>query len=193
MEKYLLAARINYIYNVKQLIFGAGSVNKVGEEAKRLVGKKASAFLVTDKGVEKAGLADEVKAPLEKEGLKVEVFVGVAGEPTFESMERAADAIRKAKYDVVIGVGGGSVMDTAKTAAALATNPRDVSYYYSMLEDRIKQKPLPHAPAGTIVKCKNKAPNTNDIQSILRTHLIVLINSSPSMFDNDHYWLSQLI
>ncbi|NIU84334.1 MAG: hypothetical protein GWN64_12890 [Candidatus Thorarchaeota archaeon] len=49
---------------------------------KRLVGKKASAFLVTDKGVEKAGLADKVKVPLEKEGFKVEVFVGVAGTDT---------------------------------------------------------------------------------------------------------------
>ena len=46
MEKYLLAAKINYIYNVKQLIFGAGSVNKVGEEAERLQLQPAPSFSI---------------------------------------------------------------------------------------------------------------------------------------------------
>jgi alcohol dehydrogenase class IV len=143
MEKYEFPPKIHCIYNVKKLIFGIGSVKMVTEEANRLTGKKASVFLVTDKGVIKARLVDTVKEPLEKNEFRLEVFDDVFGEPTFKSMEEAVYAIRNAKYDLVIGLGGGSVMDTAKTAAALATNPGDVSYYYAMMEDRIKRKPLP--------------------------------------------------
>jgi alcohol dehydrogenase len=134
---------IHVMDNVKKLIFGTGSVKKVGEEVERIAGEKATVFFVTDRGIEKAGLADNVRMLLEKEGFKVEVFNDVSVEPTFESIRKATTAIRETKCNVVVGLGGGSVLDTAKTASIMATNPGDVADYFTFLEDRVKQKPLP--------------------------------------------------
>lgn len=141
VEKYV--KKTTYLENVKRLIFGVGSSEKVGEEAKRLGGDSATALLVTDSGVRGAGLIDNIKASIEEKGLTVDVYDKALPEPTMESMKRVAETVRSGKYNVVVGAGGGSVMDAAKTAAITATNSCEVEYYFSFLEDRVKVKPLP--------------------------------------------------
>ncbi|MEM1515468.1 MAG: iron-containing alcohol dehydrogenase [Candidatus Bathyarchaeia archaeon] len=143
IESYVLPeARVSYFENVKRIIYGAGSYKAVGSEAKRL-GRNGTALLVTDKGVTKAGLAEKVREVVEKEGLRVDVYDELSAEPTLESARKITEVVRGAKYSVIIGVGGGTVMDSAKVAAVMATNLGDVSNYLAYTEDRVKEKPLP--------------------------------------------------
>jgi alcohol dehydrogenase len=130
--------------NVPRVIVGTGAVEKVGREATRLLassGKKV--LIVTDKGVNKAGLIDKVRPHLEKEGLNITVYDELTTEPSKDSMSACAKYARDGKYDLIVGVGGGAAMDSAKVAAGLLTNPGPLDQYATPLEDRFKFRAAP--------------------------------------------------
>jgi len=104
----------------KRVIFGEGIVGNIGAEAKGLGAKKA--LVVTDETMRKTGLLEKVEKPL-KEVVEVDVFDKVESEPTLAAAETVAEAAKAAKYDLIVGVGGGSVLDMAKVASAAASNP----------------------------------------------------------------------
>jgi alcohol dehydrogenase class IV len=104
----------------KRVVFGDGIEEKIGAEAKGLGAKKA--LIVTDGTIEKAGLLEKVEKFL-REAVEVDIFDKVESEPTLAAAETVAEAARAAKYDLIVGVGGGSVMDMAKVASAAASNP----------------------------------------------------------------------
>lgn len=102
------------------ILFGFHTVQKVGEQAKRLGGKKV--LLVTDEMLVQLGYAELVKSALEKEGIKVEVFGKVDPEPHMETADALREMVRGSQTDLVVGLGGGSSMDMAKLTSILATN-----------------------------------------------------------------------
>jgi alcohol dehydrogenase class IV len=104
------------------ILFGFNTINKVGEQAKKLGGKQV--LLVTDEVMVQLGYADLVKENLEKEGMKVGVFGKVDPEPHIETADALYDLVRKDKPNLVIGLGGGSSMDMAKLTSLVATNPQ---------------------------------------------------------------------
>jgi len=97
--------------------FGVGALDTIGDEANKLAAKHA--LIVTDPGVYKAGLADSVKERLSKAKLSVDVFPEAEPEPTFPRLNAAAEQFGKESYDLLLGVGGGSSMDTAKGLSIL--------------------------------------------------------------------------
>jgi alcohol dehydrogenase class IV len=101
-----------------KLSFGFRTVESVGVEAKSLGASRA--LLVTGKVIVKTGIVQRVTDRLE--GIKFDLFE-VKAEPTIEVAQAVADRVRGAAYDLVVGVGGGSSMDTAKLAAGFASNP----------------------------------------------------------------------
>ncbi len=140
-EQNLPLARISEYQGAKKVIFGVGAVeDRVGTEVKRF-GKKVG--LITDKGVRKAGLADKVADLLKKEGLIVDIYDEIAAEPTSDSLKKAVNFGRGGNYDVIVGVGGGAVMDTAKMVAVGLTNPGDIMTYVNPSQDMIQVPPKP--------------------------------------------------
>jgi alcohol dehydrogenase class IV len=97
--------------------FGVGALNTLGDEATRLAAKRV--LIVTDPGVYQAGLIDPVKEQLSKAKLSVDIFAEAEPEPTFPRLNAAAEQLRKEGYNLLIGVGGGSSMDTAKGLSVL--------------------------------------------------------------------------
>ena len=119
-----------------QIIFGSGSVREVDA----IVGKRLRAsrpYLVTDKGIEAAGILDRVRAPL----AGVPVFDEVEPNPRHATINRGGEIVRTLKPDLVIGLGGGSVLDAAKAMALLATNPGLIEEYEG--REKYKTAPLP--------------------------------------------------
>lgn len=110
----------NYEQTTK-IIFGRGKLEEVGRVAASF-GKVA--LLVT--GPEHSKLAPQysrVKKYLEAVGLKVLHYDGVVPNPTTESVDKGTELARSKGVDIVIGMGGGSSMDTAKAIAVSAVNP----------------------------------------------------------------------
>ena len=104
----------------KRVVFGSGIADKIGGEAKLLGGKRA--LIVTDETMEKKGLCDKVEKPLREVLEEVDIFDKVESEPTLATADEVVRA-SKNNYDLVVGIGGGSVLDMAKVASAAAANP----------------------------------------------------------------------
>ncbi len=136
----------------RRIIFGPGTASQVGSVAKRSDAKRV--LIVTDANVEKAGLSGRVQESIEKAGLKTDVYDKISFEPTMDSVQRAVNAARDSgSYDAVVGVGGGSVLDTTKMVANMLTNSGDPGTYLTPAEDRFtspsKPKILIPTTAGT--------------------------------------------
>lgn len=173
VDAYLSGQAPFEFYNVRHLILGVNAASKVADEVVRLAGEKARVFLVTDRGVQKQGLTDKLQADLHRRGFGIQTYDNVPGEPTFDSLRNATAAVRERDFDVVVGIGGGSVMDTAKTVAIMKANSGDVSSHFGGLEDRIKEKPLPKillpttAGTGSEVTCYAVAVNEESVKTFI--------------------------
>ncbi len=120
-----------------KLDFGFGAVASVGAEAKGLGASRA--LVVTDKVMVKTGIAQRVTESLG--GVDHDVYDGVEAEPRIEAAQAVADGVRSKKYDLVVGVGGGSSMDMAKVAAGFATNQGAAKAFVG--NNQFAKEPLP--------------------------------------------------
>ncbi len=94
---------------------GAGCLAELGPLARKLGGTRC--LVVTDPGIEAAGILARVTRSLEAAGLATTAFTGVEPDPRYQIAETCADALREYGADIVVGVGGGSSLDIAKVAA----------------------------------------------------------------------------
>ncbi len=109
-------------FRVPGLIFaGMGAIEKLGEEARGLEAKQA--LLVTDKGVIASGVDQKIKDQLKNENIGVDVFDGVISDPDIACGEACVEMAKRGKYDLIVGLGGGSSMDIASVASVMCTNP----------------------------------------------------------------------
>jgi alcohol dehydrogenase len=131
--------------------FGMDVLNQVGKEAVKLGAGKV--LVVTGPTIKKAGILDKTLFFLKEEGLKVEVNVQDRDtpEPATEVVEETAGVAKKGHFDVIIGLGGGSIMDVAKMASALVINPGKTRDYFGKEKVTQRGKPTIMIPttAGT--------------------------------------------
>lgn len=120
----------NILFQTPSIIFGIDVLNQLGKEAIKLGAGRA--LLVTGPRVKKAGLLDRAASILEVESVTVEVNVQDRDtpEPATDVVERTAEVARKGNFDVIIGLGGGSILDVTKMASALVTNPGRTEDYF---------------------------------------------------------------
>lgn len=119
---------------------GSGSLARLGEAA-AAHGRKA--LLIIDGGTWKEKLLAECRSLLDRAGVAVETWDGVRPNPTTATVTEAAAAGKRAGCDVVVGVGGGSSMDTAKAAALEMTHPRGCFEYAYFQPQRPTAATLP--------------------------------------------------
>lgn len=100
------------------IITGNEAAAQTGEIAKSLGAKKA--LIVTDAGIVKAGLLTTVEESLVKSGIEYGVFDGALPNTPVGTVKRCADMAREGRFDILVAVGGGSVIDTSKLAAVAA-------------------------------------------------------------------------
>src|SRR5262249_25969989 len=105
---------------VGRVVFGAGSLARLGELAHELGGTRA--VVVTDPGLENAGHPQRALASVRAAGLQAWIFDGVEENPTEQHVEAGLALARQEKIDLLIAVGGGSSMDCAKGINFLLTN-----------------------------------------------------------------------
>ncbi|MED3905906.1 iron-containing alcohol dehydrogenase [Geobacillus thermodenitrificans] len=121
---------------------GWGALDQLVPEVKRLGAKHI--LVITDPMLVKIGLVDQVTSPLRQEGYSVHVYTDVVPEPPLETGEKAVAFARDGKFDLVIGVGGGSALDLAKLAAVLAVHDGSVADYLNLTGTRtLEKKGLP--------------------------------------------------
>lgn len=122
-----------------KIMIGLGATGQVGTEVKRLGGKRA--LIVTDKGVLAAGLVKPVTDALEANDIAYVIYDDVQPDPPTRLVDNGTAFLKKEKCDCVIGLGGGSSLDTAKGIALMATNKGNTVDYLGL--ELVPHKGLP--------------------------------------------------
>jgi alcohol dehydrogenase class IV len=103
------------------ITFGLGAVSVLGDKVKGLGCKKA--MCVIDKGIESTDIPKKVVKILKDAGVDVVVFSGVVADPPVDIVDAGGDLAKREGVDCLIGIGGGSSMDTAKAISILLSYP----------------------------------------------------------------------
>ncbi len=119
----------NFVFeNPTKILFGKGQIKKIGKEVGKF-GRKV--LMVYGQGsIKRNGVYDQVVTSLKEAGIGIVEFPGVKSNPVLSHALQGIEIAKKEKVDVVLAVGGGSVMDTAKTIAAGAKTDDDVWDYF---------------------------------------------------------------
>ena len=150
--------------------FGARAADRIADDLAELGVRPGAAFLVTDAVVERLGLARGVAAGLTAAGCEVHRYADIPGEPSVEVADRAVAAARRIAPALVVGVGGGSVMDVAKISAALVRNPGSVMDYTHVVGRRFAEASVPTilvpTTAGTGAEASQNAVFTTGARKV---------------------------
>lgn len=143
------------------IIYGQHAFNEAAKET-FLRGKKA--LIISDHIMESLGYVGQIRNNLNKTGVESVVYLGVKTEPTDVYVEEALNLLKHENCDVVISLGGGSCIDTAKAVAVVAANGGYIGDYMGG-KTWANYKPVPHiaipTTAGTGSEATDAAIITN--------------------------------
>lgn len=131
-------------YIPSRIIFGKGSLNNLHKQ--KFPGKKA--LIVTEVFIKEFGYLKMLEEQLNKANISFVLFDKVVPNPIKEHVMEGAEIAKKEKCDFVIGMGGGSSIDSAKSIAIMSTNGGDFWDY--ILRGTGKRKSIPNDPLPVI-------------------------------------------
>ena len=112
---------VNRIILNETSYFGPGAIKQIPAEIKARACKKV--MLITDKDLIKFKVATKVTELLTAAGVDFEIYDNVKANPTIENVQSGVEFCKKCGADIIVAVGGGSAIDTAKAIAIIITNP----------------------------------------------------------------------
>lgn len=158
-----------------RLIFGCGAIEKIGEEAAKLGERKA--LLVGDEVIAKLGILERVAIKLSSAGLKVESYTDIEPEPHLETAEGLYEFGAGRDLALIVGVGGGSVMDMAKLAAQCVASGKSPRLY-------AERKAVPEARAAPLIL----APTTSGTGSEVSMNVVLGIGEDKVFLSDPFYY-----
>jgi aldehyde dehydrogenase (NAD+) len=153
-----------------KLTIGPGRAAGVADEVSKLGGKRV--LLISDRGIEKAGLLPIVQGALGS--LLKATFLDVPQDSGLETVDAAALAGREAGVDSVVCIGGGSVIDTAKaTAVCLGAGGKTIDHIGVMM---LRGQPVPHVVVPTTAGTGSEVTNTAVIRHAERGRKVYILD-----------------
>lgn len=167
MKGVTLPTETVFVMEMSPIKFGLGAMDEIGFDASRLGVTKALVF--TDRNLAELGLPERVRALLEEQGIKADVYDGVEIEPTDRSMEEAAEYARTKEFDGLVAVGGGSAIDTCKAANLLTCYPAPLLDYINKPVGRGVPVPGPLRP---LIAVPTTAGTGSETTAVAVTHVV---------------------
>ena len=165
--------KVGEFYAPGKIIFGTGGLSQVGVEAKRL-GSKVLVVLGRS-AMRKSGALDCLTHLLKENNLEYIIYENIPSDPTVETVDTGASLARKGNCNLVIALGGGSVLDTGKAISAMVTNEGSVADYQEIegKDRKFKTKPIPFiaipTTSGTGSEATRNAVITNPVFSLKKS------------------------
>lgn len=128
--------RFEFVLPTK-ISFGEGVSQNLAEEIKKMDCSRP--IIITDKGLMAAGIVDKITASLEKSKIQYHIFDGIEPNPRDITVQKAYEMAKEYDADMLVAIGGGSSMDTAKAVGVLMTHGGTINEYEGL--DKI-QKPI---------------------------------------------------
>lgn len=110
----------------QNIVAGPKSLQLLGEKLNLLGVEVTSALIITQPPMVDLGFVEQIVSQLAAKGISVDTNTNILPEPTLENIEQVFEATASKNYDVLIGIGGGSVLDTTKILSVLKTNDASV-------------------------------------------------------------------
>lgn len=125
----------DFLFRSPRIIFGRGKISLLGEQSRYIcekdIKKELNAFLVTGKSsLKKSGNLEKILKNLNEANISVFIYDEIEGEPTTTVINYGKKLVIEQKSNIIIGIGGGSVMDSAKCISGLVTNDGIVEDYH---------------------------------------------------------------
>ena len=139
------------------MVFGEDTASQTGKAVKEFGGTNALVFYGSGSAV-KSGVLDKVTKSLEAEGIKYTCIGGVQINPLIELAQKAVDENKDKGVDFIIGVGGGSVIDTAKAVAHGLASPDVPTWDFFTLKTAVKAS----LPVGAVLTIAAAGSETSD-------------------------------
>lgn len=148
------------------IIHGGGSHQRLPDLARELGGSRV--LIVTDPGIVQLGVAAEISQLLEAAGFSVAVFDQVQPDPTDKNVDAGAAAVLGHRADLIVALGGGSPIDTAKVVAVRQSNPQPLPEFMGLHKIRNAGLPLIAIPttAGTSSEATKVAVITDTARQV---------------------------
>ena len=151
--------RIDEYRHNPRVDFGVGAADNVGELSKDLA-KNKQCVIITDKSLRKIGLIKGPKKSLESAGFSVEIYETEPKEPELEAVKKVINDLKGKDYGLIVGIGGGAIMDLAKITAVMLETEGELEDYVCPSEKPLRgSKPLilVSTTSGTGSECSNTA------------------------------------
>ncbi len=158
-----------------RVVYGFRAIEQIGAEASSLA--KGKVLVVSDETLEKIGTLNRVTSLLSSAGFSVDTFTDVEPEPHVETAEALYEKCMEGDFSLLIGVGGGSVMDVTKLAAQSAGRKRPP-------RDYVDGKVTPDAKGLSIILI----PTTGGTGSEVSPYLVVTIGEKKRFLVDPHYY-----
>jgi alcohol dehydrogenase len=152
-----------------RIIFGCGAIDQIGEEAAKL--GQGRALLISDEVLERLGALEKIEANLKKTGFEVLIFAKVEPDPHVEKAEQIFGQFAEENVGVIIGLGGGSVLDITKLLAMSLAHKIPPRQYCAG-----KAEPAPHGLPLIL------APTTSGTGSELGGYSVITIDNDKKPF-----------
>lgn len=153
------------------VVYGRNAFEEAGVYAKKL---GAKVLIVSDPIMDSLGFVARCTALLKEQGLEAVSYLGVTTEPIDTYVEEALELLDRESCDVIISLGGGSCIDTAKAVAVVATNGGYIKEYMHM-KKVASERPIPHIAIPTTAGTGSEATNAtvitdtkNDIKMMIK-------------------------
>lgn len=132
-------------YAPTKIIVGPGSITKIVQETHAFSAKRI--LIVTDQDIVKVGLLEPLQQSLMRAGLETAVYDRVKPNPTVAIIDAGRDFYREHRCDIVVSIGGGSSIDTAKGIAVTVAGGGSIRDYAG--QDKVRVPPVPHIAVPT--------------------------------------------
>ena len=164
-----------------KVVFGADTASQTSSEVKAFGGTNVLCFYGSGSAV-KSGVLDTVTKSLEAEGIKYACIGGVQINPLIEFAQKAVDDYKNKNIDFVIGIGGGSVIDTAKAVAHGLASPETPLWDFYTLKTPLTKS----LPVGVVLTIAAAGSETS-MSSVLTNQAIQIKRGLNSNFNRPRF------
>ena len=127
----------SFLVNTK-IIYGIGAADQLGEIVTKKGARKV--MLIADTGVKKAGLVEKIQDNLQASNIEYSLFEDIEISSSTDTVDRGARLVKEEKCDLIVAIGGGSSIDTAKAIGVMVTNEGKCIDYAG--SDKVKNPPM---------------------------------------------------
>jgi alcohol dehydrogenase class IV len=145
---------------IPEILFGNGRLAEIGDRLTILVGPSASVLLIADPALAALGITARALQYLHKAGHEPRIFDSFMGEPKSSTIDRASAMALEARARAIVGLGGGTALDTAKLVSACAASGAPAESY-ELCKSPLPAEPLPLIAVPTTAGTGSEVTSTS--------------------------------